>query len=187
MATIFGKGHLGATFRIKLKDIMRGADIDVSLISAQFIIFYKPNGTNFQKTATLDPDPVNPSQVIPIVNIVGDGIEDKITVTIANTNVLKDGELMSISGTVNFNITNKPITIVDGTKFTYLLGTGVGNTSAESVGNVTTQGEKLVTYQNTDPETSILDQVGKWEFAGKVDLTSNDEFPTSDRAIFWVS
>jgi len=186
MATIFGKGHLGATFRVKLKDIIRGADIDVSLIADQFIIFYRPNGTNFQKQATLDNDLTNPSQVIPIVNIVGDGIEDKITVTIANTNVLKDGELMSISGTVNFDVTNKPITIVDGTKFTYLLGT-VGNVAAEIVGNVTTQGEKLVTYQNTSPEASILDQVGKWEFAGKVDLTNNDEFPTSDRAIFWVS
>ncbi len=186
MATIFAKGHLNATFRVKLKDIMRGADIDVSLINDQFIVFYKPDGTNFQKQATLDADLTNPSQVIPIVNIVGDGIEDKITVTIANTNVLKDGELMTISGTVNFNITNKPITIVDGTKFTYLLGT-VGNVAAESVGDVTTQGEKLVTYQNTTPEVSILDNIGKWEFAGKVTLTNNDEFPTSDRAIFWVT
>ncbi len=122
MATIFGLNHLGATFRVKLIDCLKSADIDISSVSDQFIIFYKPNGTNFQKQATLDPDPVNPSQVIALSNIVGDGIEDKITVTIANTNVLKDGELMSITGTTNFNVNNKPLTIVDATKFTYLFG-----------------------------------------------------------------
>lgn len=186
MATRFGKGHLNATFRVKLRDIMKGADIDISLINDQFIVFYRPNGTNFQKQASLDDDLVNPSQIITLSNIVGDGIEDLITVTIPATNVLKDGELMSITGTTNFNVTNKPITIVDATKFTYRLGS-VGNATPEIAGTVTTQGEKLVTYQNTTPEASILDQIGKWEFAGKVDLTGGDEFPTSDRAIFWVS
>lgn len=187
MATIFGLNHLGATFRVKLIDCLKSADIDISDVVDQFIIFYKPNGTNFQKQATLDPDPVNPSQVIALSNIVGDGIEDKITVTIPNTALLKNGELMSITGTTNFNVNNKAITIVDATKFTYLLGSGVGSTTPEVSGTVTTQGEKLITYQNTSPEDSILDQVGKWEFAGKVELTNNDELPTSDRFVFWVS
>lgn len=186
MATIFGLNHLGVTFRVKLKDIMNGEDIDVSLISDQFITFYKPDGTNFQKQATLDADPVNPSQIISLSNIVGDGIEDKITVTIPATNVLKDGELMSITGTTNFNVSKKPITIVDATKFTYQLGS-VGDTTPEAAGTVTTQGEKLVVYQNTTPEATILDQVGKWEFAGQVTLTNSDKFPTSDRAVFWVT
>ncbi len=187
MATIFGLNHLGATFQVKLKDCLKEADIDISAIVDQFIVFYKGKGKSFEKQATLDADPTNPSQIIPLSNIVGDGIEDKITVTISNTNLLKDGELMSISGTSNFNVTNKPITIVDGTKFTYLLGS-VGNTSSEASGNVTTQGEKLITYQNTDPEVvSILDEIGKWEFAGKVELSNSDEFPTSDRSVFWVT
>ncbi len=186
MATVFGLNHLGVTFRVKLKDCLKESDIDVLLISDQFIVFYRPNGTSFEKQATLEDDLTNPSQVIALSNIVGDGIEDKITVTIPNTALLKDGELMSITGTTNFNVTRKPITIVDATTFTYLLG-AVGNTTPETSGSVTTQGEKLVTYQNTTPEPSILDQVGKWEFAGKVKLTNDDEFPTSDRAIFWVT
>ena len=186
MVTIFGLNHLGATFRVKLKDPLIGSDIDVLLISDQFIVFYKPDGKSFEKQATLEDDPVNPSQVIALTNIVGDGIEDKITVTIPNTALLKDGELMSITGTTNFNVTRKPITIVDGTKFTYLLGT-VGNTTPETSGSVTTQGEKLVTYQNTSPEASILDTIGRWEFAAKIKLTDDDEFPTRDRGVFWVS
>ena len=186
MATIFGLNHLGVTFKVKLRDIMNADDVDVSLISDQFITFYRPNGTNFQKQASLDADPVNPSQVITLSNIVGDGIEDKITVTIPNTALLKDGELMSITGTTNFNVTNKSITIVDATTFTYLLGS-VGSATPEAAGTVTTQGEKLVVYQNTTPEATILDQVGKWEFAGQVTLTSSDKFPTSSRAVFWVT
>lgn len=186
MATIFGLTHLGVTFRVKLRDILKGDDIDVSLITDQFIVFYRPDGTTFQKQATLDADPVNPSQIIALSNIVGDGIEDKITVTIPNTALLKDGELMSITGTTNFNVSKKPITIVTSTTFTYKLGVP-GSTTPEASGTVTTQGEKLVVYQNTSPEISILDTIGKWELAGKIDLTGGDDFPTSDRAVFWVT
>lgn len=186
MATVFTLNHFGATFQGKLTNFLKEADISFALISDQFIVFYKPDGTRFEKQATLDTDPLNPSQIIPLTNIVGDGIEDIITVTIAATNLLKNGELMSISGTTNFNVTNKAITIVDATKFTYKLGTP-GNTSAESSGNVTTEGEKLVTYQNTTPDPiSILDIIGKWEYAIRVVLTSNDDFETRDRSVFWV-
>lgn len=187
MATKFGLNHLGATFKVKLVDCLKSSDIDISNINDQFIVFYKPEGKSFEKQATLEDDLTNPSQIIALTNIVGDGIEDKITVTIANTNVLKNGELMSITGTTNFNVTNKPITIVDGTKFTYLLGS-VGNTTPEVAGTVTTQGEKELQYINSAPElVSILDEVGKWEFAGRVELTNNDDIPTSDRFVFWVT
>jgi len=186
MATVFGLNHQGATFQVKLTDCLKSSDIDISLISDQFIVFYQPDGKSFEKQATLDADPVNPSQVITLSNIVGDGIEDKITVTIPNTALLKDGELVTITGTANFNATTKPITIVDATKFTYLLGS-VGNATPEVAGTVTTQGEKLVTYQNTTPEASILSLIGKWEFAARLVLTNTDDFPTSDRFVFWVS
>ena len=186
MATIFALNHKNATFSAKIRNIVQDADFDTSLITDQFIVFYKPDGTSFEKQATIEADEINPSQVIALSNIVGDGIEDVITVTITATNLLKDGELMSISGTTNFNVTNKPITIVDATKFTYKLGSP-GNVSAESTGNVTTQGEKLVTYQNTDPEASILDKLGRWQFAARVVLANSDSIPTRDRAIFWVT
>lgn len=186
MAIVFALNHFGATFQGKLTNFLKEADISFALISDQFIVFYKPDGTRFEKQATLDVDPVNPSQIITLTNIVGDGIEDTITVTIPNTALLKTGELMSISGTTNFNVSNKKITIVDGTKFTYKLGT-TGSVAAEGTGTVTTEGEKLVTYQNTTPDpVSILDVRGKWEYAIRAVLTSSDDFETRDRSVFWV-
>ena len=185
MATIFALNHLNSTFSAKLRDFLKASDIDNTLITDQFIVFYKPDGTRFEKQATLEADEVNPSQVIALSNIVGDNNEDTITVTITATNLLKDGELMSISSTTNFNVTNKPITIVDATTFTYKLGS-VGSATPETSGNLTTQGEKLITYQNTDPELSILDELGRWQFAAKVVLASGDNFETRDRVIFWI-
>lgn len=44
-----------------------------------------------------------------------------------------------------------------------------------------------ITYANTFPETeSILNLVGKYEFAGMVRLANNDSLQSSQRAIFWV-
>lgn len=46
----------------------------------------------------------------------------------------------------------------------------------------------FITFVNTAPDTkSILDLVGKWEFSGMVQLSSNDSFQASQRSIFWVS
>ena len=185
MATIFALNHLNASFSSKMRNFTKDADIDTSLITDQFIVFVKPDGTSFEKQATIEADEINPSQVIALSNIVGDNNEDTITVTISDTSLLKNGELMSISGTTNFNVTNKPITIVNATTFTYKLGS-VGSATPETSGNLTTQGEKLITYQNTDPELSILDEVGRWQFAAKVVLASGDNFETRDRKIFWV-
>lgn len=109
MATIFALNHFGAKFQVKLTDCASGANIDTSDVVEQFIVFYKPNGTRFEKTATLVEEP--PSS-----------------------------------------------------------------------------GDFFITYTNSDPETeSILDLVSNWEFAGKVKLSTNDEFQTSERFVFWVS
>ena len=186
MATVFALNHLGAAFQVKLKDCFNDADVDISAVVDQMLVFYKPNGTKFLKQAILVVDPQNPSQAIPISNIVGDGFSSKVTVTIAATNVLKNGELVTISATSNFNVTNKPVTIVDATKFTYDLD-AVGSSTPEASGTATTQGERLVQYINTTPETeSILDSVGKWEYAGQIELSNNDKLDTQQRFVFWV-
>jgi len=109
MATVFALDHLGAKFQVKLTDCVSGANIDTSDVVEQFIVFYKPDGTRFEKTATLVEDPVS-------------------------------------------------------------------------------SGNFFITYTNTSPEiVSILDLIGNWEYAGKVKLTSSDEFQTSERFVFWVS
>lgn len=108
MATIFALDHFGAKFQVKLVDCVSVTNIDTSDVLEQFIVFYKPDGTRFEKTATLEEEPA-------------------------------------------------------------------------------ASGNFFITYTNTIPETeSILDLVGNWEYAGKVKLTDNDEFQTSDRFLFWV-
>jgi len=109
MATVFALDHLGAKFQVKLVDCVTDVNIDVSSVVEQFIVFYKPDGTRFEKTATLVEEPA----------------------------------------------------------------------ASEDF---------FVTYTNTTPETeSILDLIGSWEYAGKVKLSNDDEFQTSERFVFWVS
>ena len=108
MATTFALDHFGAKFQVKLTDCVSGDNIDTANVVEQFIVFYKPDGTRFEKTATLEEDPP-------------------------------------------------------------------------------TSGNFFITYTNTDPETeSILDLRSSWEYAGKVKLSSDDEFQTSGRFVFWV-
>ena len=57
MATIFALDHFGAKFQVKLVDCVSGANIDTADIVEQFIVFYKPDGTRFEKTATLEEEP----------------------------------------------------------------------------------------------------------------------------------
>ena len=57
MATIFALNHFGAKFQVKLVDCVSGASIDTSDVAEQFIVFYKPDGTSFEKTATLVENP----------------------------------------------------------------------------------------------------------------------------------
>jgi len=109
VATVFALDHLGAKFQVKLVDCVTDVNIDVSLVTEQFIVFYKPDGTKFEKTATLVEEPA-------------------------------------------------------------------------------ASGNFFITYTNTTPETvSILDLIGSWEYAGKVKLSTDDEFQTSERFVFWVS
>jgi len=53
MATSFALNHFGATFQVKLVDCVSNANIDQNDFEDQFIIFYKPDGTRFEKTAQL--------------------------------------------------------------------------------------------------------------------------------------
>ena len=109
MATVFALNHFGAKFQVKLTDCVTGDDIDTSNVAEQFIVFFKPDGTSFEKTATLVEEPAS-------------------------------------------------------------------------------SGIFFITYTNTTPETeSILDLIANWEYAGKVKLTNDDEFQTSERFVFWVS
>jgi len=173
-------------FAVKLTDCNNDAIRDISNIAEQEIGFIKPDGLQFGRTATLVADPENPSQIISITNIVGNGIDGTIVVTISNTDILQEGEIVSISATTNFNVTNVPLSIIDGTTFSYNLGT-VGSTSSEGSGTATTQGEFLITFTNIAPETTpLLDLVGTWHYFAKVKQTDNGEFATSEAVIFHV-
>ena len=107
MATIFAKDFLGARFRVKLVDCLSGANVDVSQVVDQFIVFYKPDGLRFEEQATLVEDPVS-------------------------------------------------------------------------------SGDFFIQFTNSAPADSILDQVLKWEYAGRVVLSSGDSFESAERFVFWV-
>ena len=57
MATVFDLDHLGAQFQVKLVDCVSGNNIDIATVVEQIIVFYKPDGTRFEKTATLIEEP----------------------------------------------------------------------------------------------------------------------------------
>lgn len=57
MGTRIALNSFPITFRVKLTDCVTGLDISTSNVIDQFIIFYRENGTNFQKQATLVEDP----------------------------------------------------------------------------------------------------------------------------------
>lgn len=107
MATKFAVNFLGARFRVKLIDCVTQADADVSDVVDQWIVFYRTDGTNFIKQATLVEDPVS-------------------------------------------------------------------------------SGVFFIEYTNTTPEASILDQIGDWEYAGRVELSNGDTFDSAERFVFWV-
>lgn len=186
MAIIFALNQSNISFEVKLTDCGDGSIRDTSNIADQKIGFIKQDGTQFDKQATLVADPENPSQIISISNIVGNGIDGTIVVTISNTNILKEGEIVSITGTTNFNVSNVPLSIIDGTTFSYNLGS-VGSAISEGSGTATTQGESLITFINTAPETTpLLDLVGIWQYFGKVKQTDDGIFATSTAVIFHV-
>ena len=57
MATAFALDHLGAKFQVKLTDCVDDSDIDTADVDEQFIVFYKPDGTSFEKAALLIEEP----------------------------------------------------------------------------------------------------------------------------------
>jgi len=59
MATTFALDHLGAKFQVKLTHCVTDNNIDVSNVVEQFIVFYKPNGVTFEKSATLPEEPAS--------------------------------------------------------------------------------------------------------------------------------
>jgi hypothetical protein len=190
MALTFSRNDLGITYQVKLIDCIDMADRDVSDIVEQSIVFRKPDGTRFEKTATLDADPENPSQVIPLNSIGGNALNGTVLATIPDTLLLRSGEIMSITGTNSFDIENVPLTVVNVIAFSYNLGT-VGNIIAENSGDITTQGEFLITYTNGNDgnpseDLSILDIAGNWEYYGKIKLSNDDTFVTPFGSVFWV-
>jgi len=46
--------------------------------------------------------------------------------------------------------------------------------------------EKIIQYQNTTPEESILDLRGSWEYFASITLVSTDTAQTSESRVFWV-
>ena len=70
-----------------------------------------------------------------ITNIVGTGVSNIITVTVASTSALATGDSIDISNTTNFNIGDTVITVTGGSTFTYDLGT-TGTATAETSGDV---------------------------------------------------
>lgn len=192
MATSFALNHLGAKFEVKLTDCNNGADFNPDSIVEQSIVFTKPNGIKFEKPATLEDDPEKTPLAIPIQVIIGTGFDSTVTVTVIEEDLrgLHDGDLVTITGSILYDVVDKPITKINLTQFIYDFGFVTDNLG-QNTGTVTSKQEKLVTYINgsdgTPAETeSILDLVGNWEYAGKVKLTNNDEFQTSERFVFWV-
>jgi len=55
---------------------------------------------------------------------------------------------------------------------------------------VATRNADVITYDNSSPDESILDLIGKWEYAAEVALanapTPDDVFEIPQRLIFWV-
>ncbi len=62
MALIFTLNQEGALFRVKVTDCTSDIAITPTNISDQKIVFYKPDGTRFEKTATLIVDPQIPAE-----------------------------------------------------------------------------------------------------------------------------
>jgi len=60
MAVIYSLNQEGVKFRIKVIECVTDTAFDESSITDQKIIFYKPDGTRFEKQAVLVADPSNP-------------------------------------------------------------------------------------------------------------------------------
>lgn len=100
MATRIALDQEGVLFQVKVIDCVTDVTIDTSTFDSQRIVFYKPDGTRFEKDAV-------------------------------------------ISG-------------------------------------------EFIQYRNTQPEDSILDLIGLWQYSAEVTLVTDDVVETSQRFNFWV-
>ena len=82
-----------------------------------------------------------------ISNIVGNGVDSVITVTVPSTSLLATGEQVNILDTTNFNANDVTITITGATTFTYNLGS-IGSATPETSGNV--QRGNIITPDDAD-------------------------------------
>ena len=64
MTSFFSKNQLGVEYNVKLVDCIDDSTFNVENIIDQKMVFYKPDGTNFTKQATLVPDPDEPSDTL---------------------------------------------------------------------------------------------------------------------------
>lgn len=62
MAITFSLNQEGALFKVKVIDCTQGTVINKDNITDQKIVFYKPDGTRFEKAAVLVIDPQNPTE-----------------------------------------------------------------------------------------------------------------------------
>lgn len=60
MALIHALNQLGVKFKVKVQDCVSNTPFDKNDIISQKIVFYKPDGTRFEKTAIIISDPLNP-------------------------------------------------------------------------------------------------------------------------------
>ncbi len=74
--------YLGGTFAVKLTDCITDADISTANISSQFIVFRKPDGTTFEKTATLEEFPASSGKFF--ITYVNESPEESILDLIGN-------------------------------------------------------------------------------------------------------
>jgi len=100
--------------------------IDGGAFNGQYLIL---QGTNQQVIN------IRNGLLMNIVNIVGTGIDNIITVTVGSTTGLISGDKVNIVGTSNFDINGATITVTGGTTFTYDLGS-IGSTTAETTGQI---------------------------------------------------
>lgn len=69
---VFSLNQEGATFKVKVIDIVEGVAFDPALFESQRIVFYKPDGTRFEEDAMLVVDTENPTESFVIYQNTGE-------------------------------------------------------------------------------------------------------------------
>lgn len=111
------------------------------------------------------------SLLLAITNIVGDGVTQIITVTVADTTALATGDFIKITGAPAFNIDHVSITVTGGTTFTYDLGSvgsAVPDINANAIrGNIRTFDGLDLTIVDNDNFWAVFDSItNEWALFG---------------------